>query len=166
MGDAGAAAVLSRPANGAGIFYRGFASLSEHWELATIACGGSMHPRGDEFTYLRGDGARAQATPSSSRARASSVDMMARRRRLASTTSIASSCTRSSVPYHTEMLAASGIPADKVEHTVAEFGNMASASIPVAFALAEARGHVGPGDRVMWLGMASGISVGVFMMDL
>jgi len=36
----------------------------------------------------------------------------------------------------------------------------------VAFALAEARGTVRRGDRVMWLGMASGISVGVLMIDV
>jgi 3-oxoacyl-[acyl-carrier-protein] synthase-3 len=50
--------------------------------------------------------------------------------------------------------------------TVADFGNMASASIPVAFAREQQQGTLAAGDRVMWVGMASGISVGVFMMEL
>jgi 3-oxoacyl-[acyl-carrier-protein] synthase III len=49
---------------------------------------------------------------------------------------------------------------------VVELGNMAAASIPVAFALEQDSGALAPGDRVMWVGMASGISVGVFMIEL
>ena len=52
----------------------------------------------------------------------------------------------------------------KIEHTVADFGNMAAASLPVAFALARERGTIVDGDRVLWLGLASGISVGAVMM--
>jgi 3-oxoacyl-[acyl-carrier-protein] synthase-3 len=164
MGDAGAAAVLARSPGDAGIFYRGFASLSEHWELASIPCGGSMHPRGDDFTYLRGDGARLKRTFVEQGPRVFCRMMADAGVSYADFDRIF--VHQVSVPYHTEMIAASGIPPGKVENTVTEFGNMASASIPVAFARAEARGAVGPGDRVLWLGMASGISVGVFMMDL
>jgi 3-oxoacyl-[acyl-carrier-protein] synthase-3 len=71
-----------------------------------------------------------------------------------------------SVPYLDEMVRATGLPRERIEHTVADFGNMASASLPVAFARAVARGAVGPGDRVLWVGLASGISIGVLMMDL
>ena len=71
-----------------------------------------------------------------------------------------------SAPYHRDLLASTGMTPEKVESTVEEYGNLAAASIPVSFALAQARGAIGPGDRVMWVGMASGISVGVLMMDL
>jgi 3-oxoacyl-[acyl-carrier-protein] synthase-3 len=64
------------------------------------------------------------------------------------------------------MLEASGMPDGKIGRTVAELGNMASASIPVAFAQEQEQGLLASGDRVMWVGMASGISVGVFMMEL
>jgi 3-oxoacyl-[acyl-carrier-protein] synthase III len=43
---------------------------------------------------------------------------------------------------------------------------MASASLPVAYSLAQARGAIKRGDRVMWLGLASGISVGLMMMEV
>lgn len=164
MGDAGAAAVLTRSRNGEGIFYRRFAALSQHWELATIPGGGSMHPRGDEYTYLRGDGARLkQAFVEEGSLLFNSMmceagvgfDDFAR-----------IFVHQVSIPYHREMLEASGMPDDKVTRTVVELGNMASASIPVAFAQEYDRGALSPGDRVMWVGMASGISVGVFMMEL
>lgn len=164
MGDAGAAAVLTGSHNGEGIFYRRFAALSQYWELATIPGGGSMHPRGDEYTYLRGDGARLKqafvdegSLLFSSMMHEAGVGFDDFSRIFVHQVSI---------PYHREMLEASGMPDDKVTRTVVEYGNMASASIPVAFALEYDRGMLSPGDRVMWVGMASGISVGVFMMDL
>ena len=123
-----------------------------------------MYPRGDEYTYLRGDGARLKQT---------FVDMGPKifNEMMCKAGVTFDSFDRIfvhqvSLPYHKEMLMASGMPAEKVERTVEEFGNMASASIPVAFSLAEARGDVKPGDRVLWLGMASGISVGVVMIDV
>lgn len=164
MGDAGAAVVLTRSRNGEGIFYRRFAALSQHWELATIPGGGSMHPRGDEYTYLRGDGARLKQAfveegsllfNSMMQEAGVEFDDFAR-----------IFVHQVSIPYHREMLEASGMPDDKVTRTVVELGNMASASIPVAFAQEYDRGALSPGDRVMWVGMASGISVGVFMMEL
>jgi 3-oxoacyl-[acyl-carrier-protein] synthase-3 len=64
------------------------------------------------------------------------------------------------------MISESGIPKDLVEVTVVDLGNMAAASIPVAMARAIERGAVKPGDRVMCLGLASGISIGIVMIDL
>jgi 3-oxoacyl-[acyl-carrier-protein] synthase-3 len=65
-----------------------------------------------------------------------------------------------------DMLVEAGIPADLVEETVVSFGNIAAASIPVAMAQAKERGAIGPGDRIMCIGLASGISIGVVMIDL
>lgn len=123
-----------------------------------------MHPRGDEYTYLRGDGARlkqafvdegSQLFGEMMREAGADFDDFSR-----------IFVHQVSVPYHREMLEASGMPDDKVVRTVADFGNMASASIPVAFAREQQQGTLAAGDRVMWVGMASGISVGVFMMEL
>lgn len=164
MGDAGAAAVLARSEDDRGIFYRRFATLSEHWRLATIPGGGSMLPCGDENLRLRGDGARLKnaflecGTPILARMIDDSGVRLDEFQRIF--------VHQASVPYLEEMLAATGLARDRVEYTVADYGNMASASTPVAFALAVARGAIGPGDRVMWIGLASGISIGVIMMDL
>jgi 3-oxoacyl-[acyl-carrier-protein] synthase III len=42
---------------------------------------------------------------------------------------------------------------------------MGAASLPVAFALAEERGEIHRGDRLMWIGLAGGISMGVMLME-
>jgi acyl-CoA:acyl-CoA alkyltransferase len=164
MGDAGAAAVVTRSEDERGIFFRACASRSEHWELATIPAGGSMHPRGEEFTYLQGDGPRLrsifadvgpaifQQMLSDAGVRHQDFDRIF--------------IHQVSVSYHRELLRRTGMTADKVESTVEEYGNLASASIPVSFSLAQARGAIGPGDRVLWVGIASGISIGVVMMNL
>ena len=55
---------------------------------------------------------------------------------------------------------------NKLVVTLPALGNMASASMPVQLALAEARGDVRSGDLVAWVGMASGISLGVMLMEL
>ena len=164
MGDAGAACVVGRSHSPRGIFFRAFAARSEHWQLATVRCGGSMHPRGEEFTYLQGDGPglrQAFADNGPSIFQQMLADAGVQHRDFARIF-----VHQVTVPYHRELLESIGVSAAKVESTVEEFGNLASASIPVSFCHAEARGAIGPGDRVLWIGMASGISIGVFMMDL
>jgi 3-oxoacyl-[acyl-carrier-protein] synthase-3 len=164
MGDAGAAAVLRRSTDGRGIFYRRFTTVSRHWDLATIPCGGSMHPRGEEHTYLAVDGPRLKQAfidlaPSV-------LPRMMRESGMRFTDFTRILVHQATLPYLDEMIEATGIPADRVECTVGELGNMASASLPVAYALASARGAIQPGDKVMWLGLASGISVGLMMMEV
>ncbi|MDB4879978.1 MAG: Beta-ketoacyl-acyl-carrier-protein synthase [Gemmatimonadetes bacterium] len=164
MGDAGAAAVLARSPDERGIFYRRFVTVASHWELATIVGGGSMHPRGEEHTYLTVDGPALKdaflalaplVLPRMLREAGVRYDDF--RRILVH---------QATLPYLEEMLDATGIPADRVECTVGELGNMASASLPVAYARAAGRGDIAPGDRVLWLGLASGISVGAVMMHV
>jgi 3-oxoacyl-[acyl-carrier-protein] synthase-3 len=164
MGDAGAAAVLARSPDERGIFYRRFVSISEHWPLATIPGGGSMHPRGDEFIYLQADGAALKQA---------FVDLgpaVFGRMMCEAGVSVSDfACVlvhQATVPYVEELIGLAGIPTELVEHTVGEFGNMASASLPVAFARAVDRGAIKRGDRVMLLGLASGISIGLVLVDV
>lgn len=163
MGDAGAAAVLTASAGAEGIPYIGFAARSAHWPLATIPAGGSMHPRGDEHAYLRGDG------PALKDAFVAHGPTMLRQLLDEAALSLDDFdhifVHQVGVPYHHEMLEAAGLEPERIECLVPHLGNMASASIPVAHAAAVARGTVRPGDRVMWLGMASGISVGVLVLE-
>jgi 3-oxoacyl-[acyl-carrier-protein] synthase-3 len=164
MGDAGAAAVLGRSTDGRGIFYRRFITVSDHWRLATIPCGGSMHPRGEEFTYLRADGKRLKQAfidlgPNL-------IPTMMREAGVTFSDFSRILIHQATVPYLHEMLEVTGIPLDLVECTVADLGNMASASLPVGYVQAVQRGAIRPGDRVMWLGLASGISVGMVMIDV
>src|SRR5512138_1314128 len=164
MGDAGAAAVLGRSRDGRGIFYRRFVTTSDHWRLATVPCGGSRHPRGEEFTYLRADGKRLKQAFIDL-----GPDLIPTMMREAGVTFSDFSrilIHQATLPYLHEMLDVTGIPAELVEFTVSEFGNMASASLPVGYVRALERDAIRPGDRVMWLGLASGISVGMVMIDV
>jgi 3-oxoacyl-[acyl-carrier-protein] synthase-3 len=65
LGDAGAAALVSGTDNHRGIFYRKFQTESRYWNIGTVPGGGSMHPRGDEWTYFVGDGTRIGAAVAS-----------------------------------------------------------------------------------------------------
>ncbi|HYW32790.1 MAG TPA: 3-oxoacyl-[acyl-carrier-protein] synthase III C-terminal domain-containing protein [Gemmatimonas sp.] len=163
MGDAGAAMVLRRTNQQRGIRFCGFESRSMHWPLATIASGGSMYPRGDDMAYLAGDG------PALKDAFVSHGPAMLQRlmERAGVTFDDADRILvhQVGVPYHAEMLRATGIPVGKVECTVAQFGNMASASLPVAHAHGVAKGSIAAGQRILWIGMASGMSVGLVVVD-
>ncbi len=164
MGDAGAAAVLTRSSDDRGIFYRRFTTVSRHWDLATISCGGSMHPRGEEFTYLNADGTRLKQAFIDLGSVAISRMMCEARVKFSDFQRIF--VHQATLPYLDEMLDIAGIPAELVEHTVADLGNMASASLPVAYEQAHARGAFGPGDSIMMLGLASGISLAAIMIDV
>ena len=163
MGDGGAAAVLVPGAGAGALRYLGFAARSEHWALAQIRAGGSMYPRGDDYAYLSGDGpglkdAFVKHGPAMFRAmlqeaglRAEDFDRIV--------------VHQVGVPYHGEMLAASGLPAARVELHVDRLGNLASASLPVGHVLAREAGRITAGQRVLWLGMASGIAVGIAVLE-
>lgn len=164
MGDAGAAALFAQANEGKGIFYLNFSSFSEYWHLTTLSGGGSMHPRGDEYSYLR-----ANATELQKVFRKEGLPFLHRVMHEANvkyTDFKRIFVHQVSLSYLHEMLEESGIPIDLVEETVVSFGNMAAASIPVAIAQAKERGAIGPGDRIMCIGLASGISIGVVMIDL
>lgn len=164
FGDAGAAALVSAADGRRGIFYREFRTVSRYWNIGTMPGGGSMHPRGEEWTYFRGDGARLGEAFTSVgpgiledalRATGTSVDDYAR-----------ILVHQVTLPFLKIFCKKTGVPMQKLIVTLPEFGNMAAASMPVQLALAEARGDVRPGDLVAWVGLAGGISLGVLLMEL
>ena len=163
MGDAGAAAVVSRSTDERGIVYRRFKTVSKHWELATIAAGGSMHPRGEEHTYLHADGAGLKRAFMNLGPKIVNGMLREAGVRVADFDHVL--VHQVTMQYLDELIAITGIPADRVEITVGEFGNMAAASLPIAWSRAVANGRISPGDRVLWLGLASGISVGAMIID-
>jgi 3-oxoacyl-[acyl-carrier-protein] synthase III len=162
FGDAGAAALLAPSGDRSGIYYRAFKSVSSLWRVGTVPGGGSMHPRGDEYSYFRGEGDRLrrafmQVGPGilcdALRATATGFDDYR--------------CIlvhQVSMPFLTTFVELTGAPREKIVVTLPALGNMAAASMPVAFAMAQERGDIQPGDRVMWIGLAAGISLGVVLM--
>jgi 3-oxoacyl-[acyl-carrier-protein] synthase-3 len=65
------------------------------------------------------------------------------------------------MPFLRVFIDVTGVPMEKVEVTLPDLGNIASTTLPVAFVQGEARGHIQPGDKVLMVGLASGISLGV-----
>ena len=62
-----------------------------------------------------------------------------------------------------DLLRVSKIPPEKVVLTLPDYGNMIAASVPVAFDLAESRGEIRRGDKVLCVGLGAGISLGILM---
>jgi len=162
LGDAGAAALLVATDDERGIFHRSFQTVSRHWQACTIPGGGSAHPRGDQFSYFRSDGTAL---------RDAFVENGAGilERALAVTGTSFGDYSRILVhqvamPFLKVFIDVTGVPAEKVEVTLPELGNIASTTLPVAFAQSVARNALQPGDNVLWIGLASGISLGVMCM--
>lgn len=164
LGDAGAAALLVSSTDEQGIFYRSFRTLSRYWDTLTVLGGGSMHPRGDEYTYFEGDGSRLKKA-------FGEIGPGLIFEALAVTETSFEDYQRVfvhqvSMPILDSFLDVTQVPREKIVVTVQTLGNMGAASMPVGFALAEERGEIHPGDQVMWIGLASGASAGVMLMQV
>jgi acyl-CoA:acyl-CoA alkyltransferase len=162
LGDAGAAALVIASDDERGIFHQSFQTVSRHWQVATIPGGGSAHPRGDEYSYFRSDGTALRdafvenGAGILERALAVTGTCLEDYRRIL--------VHQVAMPFLRVFIDVTGVPAEKVEVTLPDLGNIASTTLPVAFAQSEARGGIQPGDNVLWIGLASGISVGVMCM--
>jgi len=162
FGDAGAAALLVPARDTDGVFYQSFTTVSRYWDLATIPGGGSMHPRGEEFSYFRGDGKRLRRAFLGLGPRPIEEALAATRTRLNDYRCIL--VHQVSLAALKGFTRATGIPQERIVCTIADYGNMAAASLPVAFTLARDQDRLRKGDLVMWVGLAAGISVAVTLM--
>ena len=140
FGDAGAAVVVSGAGEQRGIFYREFRTVSRYWDIGTLPGGGSMHPRGEEWTYFRGDGSRLGEAfiavgpgilEDAFRATGTTIDDYAR-----------VLVHQVTIPFLKVFCKKTGVPGDKLVVTLPDLGNMAAATLPVQLALAQARGDV------------------------
>jgi 3-oxoacyl-[acyl-carrier-protein] synthase-3 len=164
MGDAGAAAVLRYDASAEGVFYQDFRACSEHWSLATLPGGGSMHPRGEEWTYFRGDGsALREAFVAVGPA---IIDDALRSTGTERGDYARVFCHQVTVPFLDDFCTVASIPRDKLVPTIAEVGNVASATVPLQLARALKAGAVRAGDQVMLAGLGAGLSLGVILVTL
>jgi acyl-CoA:acyl-CoA alkyltransferase len=164
FGDAGAAALLVPSDDERGIFYQSFLTVSRHWDIATIPGGGSMHPRGDEYGYFQGDGKRLKDA-------FMNIGPGIVRDALAATGTTFADYDRIliqqvSIPALLTLLDMIDAPRHKVVVTVNRLGNMAAASMPVGYVLAEEHRPLRAGARVMWIGLAAGVSLAVTLMQM
>ncbi|WP_030438765.1 3-oxoacyl-ACP synthase III family protein [Actinoplanes subtropicus] len=154
FGDAGAA-VLVEPVATGGIVDVDSETHSEHWSAGGIFGGGSRHPRGDEHTYFTGDGHRLRRI--FERIGAGLIERVALRTGYAWDDYARVLVHQVTRPYLEHFVRVAGVPRDKLEVTVDELGNMASATLGVQ--LARVRPALETGDRVLLVGLGGGVSL-------
>ena len=164
VGDAGGAVVLEPSDDERGVLYADSWSASEHWSVSTVPGGGSRHPRGDEFLYAGGDGGALRDI-------VRSFDPAIATRVFAATGTTPDDYAlfvvhQVTASFADEMTVRLGFPPERVVRTIEEYGNVASATLPLALACARDAGRVRRGDRVLFVGLGAGISVATMAIRL
>lgn len=154
FGDAGAAVVVEGVGRG-GILDVDSETHSEHWEVGGIAGGGSRHPRGDAYTYFRGDGHELRGV--FEKVGTAVIDRTLHRTGMDWDGFARVLVHQVTVPYLERFAELTGVPAGKLVVTVPELGNVASASIGVQ--LDRIFPELAPGERVLFVGLGGGISI-------
>jgi 3-oxoacyl-[acyl-carrier-protein] synthase III len=154
FGDAGAAVLVAPVASG-GIVDVDSETHSEHWAAGGIFGGGSRHPRGDEHTYFTGEGHRLRQI--FERIGAGLIERVALRTGYVWADYARVLVHQVTLPYLEHFVRVAGVPRDKLEVTVDELGNMASATLGVQ--LARVRPTLETGDRVLLVGLGGGVSL-------
>lgn len=160
----GGAAVLLQPTSSPGIFHLEFVADSSMWEAGTLPAGGSMHPRGEEFTYFSGDGRKLR--DAFLRIGPQIFHDALAKTSLSWDAFAAVFVHQVTLPYLEVLREALGIPASKLVVTLADHGNLASATLPLQLATAMQEGRCRPGDRIAFIGLAGGVSLGIAFAQL
>ncbi|MCU1431399.1 MAG: 3-oxoacyl-ACP synthase [Actinotalea sp.] len=147
-----------------GILASAFAAASEHWTIGTLPGGGTAHPRDPDRTYFDIDGARLRDAflalgPGTVLRVLEEAGLTWDDVALVAVHQVA-------VTYLRDVHEALGLPQDRTLLTVADHGNLASATLPLQLSLALDSGRVGPGDVVLLVGLAGGISIGAMAVRL
>lgn len=158
LSDGGAAMLLEAAPSG-GLFGFGFDAVSAAWRIGTLPGGGSMHPRDPEHSYFSGDGRKLK---DAFLGKGPELWLDALDRHGLTWEDFAVVLVHQvTLPYLEVLRAVLGIPADRLVVTLPEHGNVASASMPLQLAAAVAEGRLAPGDKVAFVGLAGGVSLGV-----
>jgi 3-oxoacyl-[acyl-carrier-protein] synthase III len=154
FGDAGAA-VLVEPVGAGGIVDVDGETHSEHWRVGGIFGGGSRHPRGDEHTYFTGDGHKLRGV--FEKIGLGLIERVNHRLGLGWDDYARVLVHQVTLPYVQRFVEITGVPPGKLDVTVPEFGNLASATLGVQ--LARIRPGLSAGDRVLLVGLGGGVSL-------
>ncbi|MEV1290480.1 3-oxoacyl-[acyl-carrier-protein] synthase III C-terminal domain-containing protein [Micromonospora sp. NPDC049679] len=154
FGDAGAAVVVEAVPTG-GILDIDTETHSEHWAVGGILGGGSRHPRGDEHTYFQGDGRALRGV--FEKIGADILDRVRSRTGLEWADYTRVLVHQVTLPYLERFIEVTGVPKEKLEITVTELGNLASATLGVQ--LARVHAELRTGDRVLFVGLGGGVSL-------
>ncbi len=158
LSDGGAAMLLEAAPDG-GLFGFAFDAVSAAWQVGTLPGGGSMNPRDPEYSYFSGDGRKLK---DAFLGKGPELWLDALDRHGLTWEDFAVVLVHQvTLPYLETLRVILGIPADRLVVTLPEHGNVASASMPLQLATAVAEGRLSPGDKVAFVGLAGGVSLGV-----
>ena len=159
LGDAGAAALIEPAADGSGLFSQRFLTFGKYWSLCIIPGGGSMYPHDSSKNYFEGKTTEMRLVF------------------LQNKGLIAEECLKETgwdfadidyffmhhVSKNTFEVVAGAlqISPDRFYNVMENHGNMAAASIPYAISDAVENKKIKKGDKIMIIGLASGISMSV-----
>ena len=155
------AGLVEPAARPSGILGSAFAAESQHWDVGMLPGGGTVNPRDPERSYFEIDGSRLREAfdafgsgPVDEALAAAGVTMddVA----LVAVHQVA-------VTYLADVHRTLGVPADRTIVTVADHGNIASATLPLQLAVALESGRLERGDVVLLLGLAGGVSMGAMV---
>ena len=159
FGDAGSAVLIEASPNGRGIVFQRFKTSGKHWPLCTIQGGGSMFPFEMEKNYFVGKTAELSEIMFEEGA---GFVINCYKDAGWSLDDVKHIFTHQvSERTFAQVAGFFSIPEEKFHKVVGEFGNTASASIPLALHRAAQDGKLNKGDKVAIIGLAAGISISV-----
>ena len=165
MSDGGAAVILeATPDARVGILCSSFVAASQHWDIGTLAAGGSMYPRSPDHAYFDMDGAGLQAAflelgPQP-------VHDLLSRSGLSWDDFDLVAIHQVALPYLPHIFDRLGVAEGKTVITIADHGNLASVTLILQLIRARESGMVRPGSLALLIGLAGGISLGLMVVRL
>ena len=160
MSDGGAALVLEASEDAdVGIRSTRFRAVSRHWGIGTLPGGGTSRPRDTDAEYFDMDGRGLQQA--FMELGPEPVLGLLRDRGLSWDDFDLVAIHQVALPYLPSIFERLGVPGDRTVITVAEHGNLASVTLPLQLKLARERGMLREGSRVLLIGLAGGISLGL-----
>jgi 3-oxoacyl-[acyl-carrier-protein] synthase-3 len=160
MSDGGAALVLEADDSGEhGILASRFVAVSKHWDVGTLPGGGSMHPHDPDASYFDMNG-RALQQAFLELGPQPVLDLLAENDWTWDDFDLVA-IHQVALPYLPPIFERLGVPDDRTVLTVVDHGNLASVTLPLQLQLARERGMVRSGSKVLLIGLAGGISLGL-----
>ncbi len=158
LGDAGAAMIVSTEGPHE-VVHHNFNSWGEHWPLCTVAGGGSQSFRNPDSYYFESDtaamgGLFKERLPAMIESSLAATGWTGEEVNFMVSHQVAGDTAK-------RITASFGRPLHHTTDTFRDYGNVAAATLPLALHQAAATGEIGPGSKVMALGLAAGISLSV-----
>ncbi len=165
FGDGGTAMWISSTKDKTGIAYSKFLTMGEYWNLSTVLGGGSMYPFDPDKNFFKGETAKLIDVLKDSDAQQFAIKCFEEgpwekdEIDLLITHQIATH-------FYDRLAKTIDFPPEKIYKTFDKFANTASTSMPIALFDAIRNKKAKKGDKIMLLGVAAGVSIGVMFLKL